>query len=44
VELHFTPTYSSWLNQIEIRFAKIEREIIAQRDFRADLARNSVAT
>jgi transposase len=25
VRLHFTPTYSSWLNQVEIWFAKIER-------------------
>jgi transposase len=23
VQLHFTPTYSSWLNQVEIWFAKI---------------------
>src|SRR5258706_3804362 len=29
VQLHFTPTYSSWLNQVEISFAKIEREVIA---------------
>ena len=25
VKLHFTPTYSSWLNQVEIWFARIER-------------------
>jgi transposase len=25
VHLHFTPTYSSWLNQVELWFAKIER-------------------
>jgi len=25
VHFHFTPTYSSWLNQVELRFAKIER-------------------
>jgi hypothetical protein len=24
VKLHFTPTYSSWLNQVEIWFARIE--------------------
>src|SRR6266702_7499089 len=29
VHLHFTPTYSSWLNQIELWFAKIERDIIS---------------
>lgn len=26
VRFHFTPTYSSWLNQVEIWFAKIERD------------------
>jgi len=41
VELHFTPTYSSWLNQVEIWFAKIEREVIARGVFTSvtDLAR-----
>src|ERR1700722_6017430 len=29
VRLHFTPTYSSWLNQVELWFAKIERDVIA---------------
>ena len=33
VKLHFTPTYSSWLNQIEIWFARIEREVIARGVF-----------
>ena len=28
VRFHFTPTYSSWLNQIEIWFAKIQRDVI----------------
>ena len=28
VELHFTPTYSSWLNQVELWFSKIERDLI----------------
>jgi len=28
VEIHFTPTYSSWLNQVELWFAKIERDLI----------------
>jgi transposase len=31
--LHFTPTYSSWLNQVEIWFAKIERQVIARGIF-----------
>jgi transposase len=41
VHLHFTPTYSSWLNQVEIWFGRIEREVIARgvftsvRDLRA---------
>ena len=26
----FTPTYSSWLNQVELWFAKIERDVIAR--------------
>jgi hypothetical protein len=29
VQLHFTPTYSSWLNQVELWFGKIERDVIA---------------
>src|SRR5438270_2027595 len=29
VQLRFTPTYSSWLNQVEIWFVRIEREVIA---------------
>src|SRR5262249_28317605 len=28
VRLHFTPTYSSWLNQVELWFARIERDVI----------------
>lgn len=30
VKLHFTPTYSSWLNQVEICLRRIEREVIAR--------------
>jgi transposase len=33
VHLHFTPTYSSWLNQVELWFAKIERDMIARGIF-----------
>jgi transposase len=33
VKLHFTPTYSSWLNQVEIWFARIEREVISRGVF-----------
>jgi len=27
VRLHFTPTYASWLNQVELWFSKIERDV-----------------
>jgi len=33
VQFHFTPTYSSWLNQVELWFAKIERDCIARGIF-----------
>jgi transposase len=41
VKLHFTPTYSSWLNQVENWFSKIERDVIARGIFTsvADLSR-----
>lgn len=41
VHLHFTPTYSSWLNQVEIWFSRIEREVISRGIFSSvsDLAR-----
>jgi transposase len=41
VHLHYTPTYSSWLNQVELWFAKIERDVIARGVFTsvADLKR-----
>jgi transposase len=41
VSFHFTPTYSSWLNQVELWFAKIQRDVISCGIFTsvADLAR-----
>jgi transposase len=41
VRFHFTPTYSSWLNQVELWFARIERDVIARGVFTSvsDLAR-----
>lgn len=41
VRFHFTPTYSSWLNQVEIWFGKIERDVIARGVFTSviDLSR-----
>jgi transposase len=44
VKLHFTPTYSSWLNQVEIWFSRIERDVIARGVFTSvrDLARKLI--
>ena len=41
VSLHFTPTDSSWLNQIELWFSKVQRDVIARGIITstADLAR-----
>jgi transposase len=41
VRFHFTPTYSSWLNQVELWFSKVERDVIARGVFTSvtDLAR-----
>jgi transposase len=41
VKLHFTPTYSSWLNQVESWFSRVQRDVIARGVFTstADLAR-----
>lgn len=36
VHMHFSPTYSSWLNQVELWFAKIERDVIARGVFFAE--------
>jgi transposase len=33
VHLHYTPTYSSWLNQVELWFSKIERDVTARGIF-----------
>src|SRR5215831_6369310 len=41
VQLHFTPTYSSWLNQVESWFSKLQRDVIDRGIFTsvADLRR-----
>lgn len=41
VTLHYTPTYSSWLNQVELWFSKVERDVTARGMFTSvtDLAR-----
>jgi transposase len=33
VRLHYTPTYASWLNQVELWLSKIERDVIARGIF-----------
>lgn len=33
VHLHYTPAYSSWLNQVEIWFSRIERDVIIRGVF-----------
>lgn len=33
VQIHYTPTYSSWLNQVENWFSKIQRHVIARGVF-----------
>ena len=41
VQFHFTPTYSSWLNQVESWFSKLQRDVIDRGIFTsvADLSR-----
>ena len=34
MRLHFTSTYSSWLNQVELWFGRIECDVIARGGFR----------
>jgi transposase len=33
VQIHYTPTYSSWLNQVENWFSRIQRDVIARGVF-----------
>ena len=33
VQMHFTPTYSSWLNQVENWFSRIQRDVISRGIF-----------
>jgi transposase len=41
VQMHFTPTYSSWLNQVENWFSRIQRHVISRGIFTSvrDLAK-----
>ena len=44
VQIHYTPTYSSWINQVEIWFSKIQRDVISRGVFTSveDLARKLI--
>jgi transposase len=44
VRIHYTPTYSSWLNQVEIWFSKIQRDDISRGIFTSttDLSRKLI--
>src|ERR1700747_3727698 len=44
VRIHFAPTYSSWLNQVEIWFSKIQRDVLARGIFTSttDLSRKLI--
>src|SRR5260221_12137795 len=44
VRIHYTPTYSSWLNQVEIWFSKIQRDVIPRGIFSSttDLSRTLI--
>jgi transposase len=33
--MHFTPTYSSWINQVERLFAEITRDLLQRSDHRS---------
>lgn len=35
VHMHFTPTYSSWINQVERLFAEVTRELLQRSDHRS---------
>jgi transposase len=45
VSIHYTPTYASWLNQIELWFSKIQRDLVAREVFtsKTDLRKKSCA-
>jgi len=45
VHLHFTPTHGSWLNQIELWFSILSRQLLSKRSFksREDLAEQLLA-
>ena len=44
LRIHYAPTYSSWLNQVEIWFSKIQRDVIFRGIFTSttDLSRKLI--
>jgi len=46
VQIHYTPTYSSWLNQVENWFSRIQRDVISRGIFTSlkDRTRSSCDT
>ncbi len=39
VRLYWLPTYASWLDQVELIFSKVQREVLTPSDFASTLAR-----
>ena len=35
VHIHYTTTYSSWLNQIELRFSRLKRDVLTRGVFKS---------
>jgi transposase len=35
VHFHFTPTHASWLNQVELWFSILARQLLSKRDFKS---------
>jgi putative transposase len=45
VHFHFTPTHASWLNQVELWFSILSRQLLSKQDFKSvpDLTRQLLA-
>ena len=45
VHFHYTPTHASWLNQIELWFSILSRQLLSKQDFESvpDLTRQLLA-
>ena len=45
VHFHFTPTHASWLNQVELWFSILSRQLLSKQDFESvpDLTRQLLA-